>query len=121
MWGFIRVENEHLRIYGAPEGASDSDLGNLGGAGFRHTPSCGSSVSTMTGTSINSTGSSAPFDSSGSGGGAGGRMSGLDRLPYSRMDMPSSAGGGGLFRRATNPLRAWCLIRVREMQSYPSM
>eukprot|EP00903_Cladosiphon_okamuranus_P016627 g15335.t1 len=117
MWGFIRVENEHLRIYGAPDGTADSDDGDAGSAGFKRLPSSGSSVSTMAGSSINSIGSissSGPPSGSG-GGGGGGRVSGLDRLPYSRMDMSSSAsGGGGLFRRATGPLKAWCLTRVKR-------
>lgn len=122
MWGFIRVENEHLRIYGAPDGASsDSDCGDPAGAGFKHIPSCASSVSTMAGSSINSSINSGgpPSGTGGSGGGGGSRVSGLDRLPYSRMDMPSSSGGGGgIFRRATNPLKAWCLIRVRGKEEY---
>lgn len=106
MWGFIRVENEHLRIYGAPDGPPDSDSGDPVGAGFKHIPSCASSVSTMAGSSINSGGS--PSASGGSGGRSvgGSRVSGLDRLPYSRMDMPSRSS------RATNPVKAWCLTRV---------
>lgn len=124
MWGFLRVENEHLRIYGGPDAPPPgSDVGDPGGAGFKHVPSCASGVSTMAGSSINSSsssGGSPPSASGGIGGGGGGggsRVSGLDRLPYSRMDMPSSAGsggGGGIFRRATTPLKAWCFIRVRE-------
>lgn len=126
MWGFIRVENEHLRIYdggGTSDGSGSPcpDAGPGAAGGFQHIASC-SSVSTMANSSINSNISSS-IGGGGSGlgvpmmgGGLGGsRGSGLDKLPYSRMEMASSSGGGiGLLRRATGPLRAWCLIRVRE-------
>ncbi|CAN0109231.1 unnamed protein product, partial [Ectocarpus sp. 4 AP-2014] len=50
------------------------------------------------------------------GGGLGGsRGSGLGKLPYSRMEMPSSSGGGiGMLRRATSPLRARCYMKVKD-------
>ncbi|CAB1112597.1 unnamed protein product [Ectocarpus sp. CCAP 1310/34] len=127
MWGFIRVENEHLRIYdggGSSDGSLSPglDAGPGAAGGFQHIASC-SSMSTMASSSINSNisssivggGSGLGVPMMGGGGLGGSRGSGLDKLPYSRMEMPSSSGGGiGLFRRATSPLRAWCLIRVRE-------
>lgn len=73
MWGFLRVENEHLRIYG--------DVG-----------SPGSGVENQAG---------------GSAGGNGSAVAGLDRLPYSRMEISN-----GIMSRATTPIKAWCLNRV---------
>lgn len=113
MWGFLRVENEHLQIYGsAPEfglgiGNEDAFLG------LSAVPS--GSVSTAMGSSV--AGSASGSDSVGgwdSGAkadrhiGSINRGSGLDNLPYSRMDIS----GGGLSRRVGSPLKAWCLNRV---------
>lgn len=124
MWGFLRVENEHLRIYGG--GAMSLDADPSANGNFQHLPSSCASVSTMAGSSINSNVSSStasiggssgglgvPMIGGGGGGGGGSRPSGLDRLPYSRMEIPSSSTSGGLLRRLSQPLKAWCLIRVR--------
>lgn len=113
MWGFLRVENEHLQIYG---GASTlgTDQDSLG----EHllVSSTSSSTSTV------AAGSTVSVGASGSDRGNGwesraewplgtiNRGSGLDSMPYSRMDI---APNGGVLRRATSPLKAWCLTRVR--------
>ena len=104
MWGFLRVENEHLRIYGDSSSiGSDSDDA---GENFQNNlsvttiASSAASISSLSG-SING-GASAPM----MGGSRG--LSGLDKLPYSRMEMPPT----GLLRRATNPIKAWCLTKV---------
>eukprot|EP00904_Undaria_pinnatifida_P011262 jgi/Undpi1/7266/HiC_scaffold_22.g09739.m1 len=106
MWGFLRVENEHLRIYGDSSSiGSDSDDA---GENFQNNlsvttiASSAASISSLSG-SING-GASAPM----MGGSRG--LSGLDKLPYSRMEMPPT----GLLRRATNPIKAWCLTKVKR-------
>ena len=104
MWGFLRVENEHLRIYGdSISSGSDPDQA---GESFQQIPS----ATTMS----SSTASLASLAGSINGGagvpmmGGGRGLSGLDKLPYSRMEMPTT----GLLRRATNPIKAWCLTKV---------
>lgn len=132
MWGFLRVENEHLRIYGSSSGGTPDGSGSpdpSGGEGFKRVPSY-ATVSTMAGgSSINSSvastmaGGGLGVSMMGGGGGGGvsiGRASGLDRLPYTRMGMPSSdgvggGGGEGLLRRLMSPCKAWCLLKVRQL------
>ena len=105
MWGFLRVENEHLRIYGdSISSGSDSDEA---GESFQQIPSAtamsGSAVSLSSLSGSINGGASAPM----MGGSRG--FAGLDKLPYSRMEVPTT----GLLRRATNPIKTWCLTKVR--------
>ncbi|CAB1104539.1 unnamed protein product [Ectocarpus sp. CCAP 1310/34] len=70
MWGFLRLENEYMRIYddgGTCDilGIPGSDTGPGAAGGFQHIPSC-SSVSTMA-SSINSSNISSSIGGSGSG------------------------------------------------------
>lgn len=109
MWGFLRVENEHLRIYGdSISSGSDADVT---GESFQQIPSAttmsssAASLTSLTSLTMSINGGAGAPMMAGSRG-----LSGLDKLPYSRMEMPTT----GLLRRATNPIKTWCLTKVRR-------
>lgn len=114
MWGFLRVENEHISIYGGVS-ATGSDLDTLG-EHLLVSSASSPSASTVVSSSLSGSG---PVSDSGNAWepraerhvGSINRGTGLDKLPYARMDIASN---GGVVRRATSPLKAWCLHRVRQ-------
>lgn len=123
MWGFLRVENEHLSIYRSVDGlGSDTDSQGqslLSQAEATYSPSVSAAAMSSMG------GSGDPINTGGgsvSGGGISwwqrssrsfSRGTVLDRLPYSPMDMNSKHGVGITAAPNNNPVKAWCLIRVR--------
>lgn len=123
MWGFLRVENEHLHIYGGGGGGgnaidtgsdSDSQQGEPLLSSSSHSPTTTVAASSIAGSGMGGdsvvSGGSWVADRSAS------RSSGLDKLPYSRMDVGSGGSGGGdLVRRAVSPIMGWCLTRVRRV------
>lgn len=112
MWGFLRVENEHLHIYGdvdSPGSGADDSLR------FEQVPAATavSSASAPSSTAGSVVAVGVPVAANervvfSSSGGGRSRGSGLDRLPYARMEISS----GGIMR-ATNPVKAWCFTKVR--------
>lgn len=126
MWGFLRVENEHLHIYGGGDDSrSDTDSGGqplLPHEVEAMPSSSASTASSVVGSGPGSTGRDPIITAGVSGGGISGwerwsggvsRVNGLDRLPYHRMDMASKHGGGvGVGSACDSPIKTWCLTRV---------
>lgn len=130
MWGFLRVENEHLNIYGGVDGQG-SDTDSQGQPLLLSVGEVTSSPAVSTAAMSSLGGSGDPINNSGGvSGGVGGilgwerssgsfsRGNGLDRLPYSRMDMTSKHGAGIAAATSNNPVKAWCLTRVRGFCDY---
>lgn len=112
MWGFLRVENEHLRIYGGGTDEQGSDADSQGDFFLLD----GSSPSASTAASLSTAGSLSAGDHALIASGNVSRGNGLDRLPYSRMDINTSKHlNNGM--SSSNPLKAWCLTRVSGVGS----
>ncbi|CAN0227530.1 unnamed protein product [Ascophyllum nodosum] len=117
MWGFLRVENEHLRIYDdlSSQGSDIGDQDDQVDEGC--SPSSSTSAPSTT-SPLSGSGSVAvagvPVSGGGGlgGGGIGGNRGsqGLDRLPYSRMEISS---GVDVMQRSTDVMKAWCFNKVQ--------
>lgn len=124
MWGFLRVENEHLRIYGdVSSPGSDIDGQIEEGCSDGYSSSTASSITNAPLSGNGSASSCVVGVGSGVSGGVGGGGShrggsGLDRLPYSRMEISTASAGTGAVTRSVDVMKAWCLDRVREKPNF---